>query len=78
MRNTASLGLGVCGQGRARDRHWSLISVQAVECSSLGLGVAAGASYSERPKCVGQLMIGISVVQWTGEAYKLSEDGSIG
>ena len=78
MRNAASLGLGVCGQGGAGDGHWSPISVQAVESSSLGSGVAAGASYSKRPICVGQLMIGISAVRSPGVAYRLSEDGSIG
>ena len=78
MQNAANPGAGVCGRGGARDGHWSPISVQAVECNSLGPGVAVGASYSERPRCVGQLMIGISVVRWTEVAYKLLEDGSIG
>ena len=44
VRNAASPGPGVCGQGGAGDGYWSPISVQAVECSSLGSGVAAGAS----------------------------------
>ena len=78
MQNAASPGPSVCGQGGAGDGHWSPISVQAIECSSLGSGVAAGASYSERPRCVGQLMIGMSAVRWTEVAYRLSEDGSIG
>ena len=62
VQNAASPGAGVCGQGRAGDGHWSPIVVQAVECSSLGPGIVAGASYSERPRCVGQLMTGMSAV----------------
>ena len=42
VRNAASPGPGVCGQGGAGDGRWSPISVQAVERSSLGSGVAAG------------------------------------
>ena len=42
VRNAASPGPGVCGQGGAGDGYWSPISVQAVERSSLGSGVAAG------------------------------------
>ena len=42
MRNAASPGPGVCGQGGAGDGRWSPIAVQAVERSSLGAGVAAG------------------------------------
>ena len=78
VRNAESPGPGVCGQGGAGDGHWSPISVQAVESSSLGPGVAVGASCSKRPRCVGQLMIGMSAVRWTGVAYRLLEDGSIG
>ena len=78
VQNAASLGPGVCGQGGAGDGYRSPISVQAIECSSLGPRVVVGASYSERLKCVVQLMIGMSAVRWTGVAYRLSEDGSIG
>ena len=78
MRNAASPGPGVCKQGGARDGYWSPISVQAIESSSLGTGVAAGASHSERPRCVGQLMTGMSTVRCSGVAFRLSEDGSIG
>ena len=42
VRNAASPGPGVSGQGGAGDGRWSHISVQAVERSSLGSGVAAG------------------------------------
>ena len=63
VQNVASPTLGVCRQDRARDGHWSPISVQAVECSSLGPRVVAGASYNKRPRCVSQLMIGISAVR---------------
>ena len=78
MRNAASPGPGVCGQGGAGDGHWSPILVQVVECSSLGPGVAAGASYSERPRCAGQLMTWMSAVRWSRVAFRLSEDRSIG
>ena len=50
VRNAASPGPGVCGQGGAGDGRWSPISIQAVERNSLGSGVAAGASYGERPR----------------------------
>ena len=63
VQNTASLGPGVCEQGGAGDGHWPPISVQAVESSSLGSGAVAGASYSESPRCVGQLMTGMSAVR---------------
>ena len=74
MRNAASPEPGVYGQGGAEDGYWSPISVQAAECSSLGLILVAGASHNKRPRCVGQLMIGMSVVRRPGEAYRLSED----
>ena len=78
VRYAASPGPGVCGQGGAGDGHWSPISIQVVESSSLGSGIAAEASYSERPRCVGQLMIGMSAIRWSGVACRLSEDRSIG
>ena len=42
VQNATSPALGICGQGGAGDGRWSPISVQAVERSSLGSGVAAG------------------------------------
>ena len=41
VRNAASPGPGVSGQGGAGDGRWSPISVQAVERRSFGSGVAA-------------------------------------
>ena len=42
MQNAASPGPGVYGEGGARDGYSSPILAQAVECSSLGPGVAVG------------------------------------
>ena len=78
VQNAASPRPGICRQSRVRDGHWSPISVQAVESSILGSRVVAGASYSERPQCVGELMTRMSAVRWTRVSYRLSEDGSIG
>ena len=53
VRNAASPGPGVCGQGGAGDGRWSPISVQAVERSSLGSGVSAGGILRQKTQMCG-------------------------
>ena len=79
VRNAASPGPGVSGQGGAGDGRWSPISVQAVERNSFGSGVAARGHPTEKDPAErrGQLDRNVSC-SMTGVALRLSEDGSMG
>ena len=77
VRNAASPGPGVCGQGGAGDGRWSPISVQAVERSSLGSGVAAGGILRRKTQLSGPAGPECQLFD-AGVVFRLSEDGSIG
>ena len=66
-----------CGQGGAGDGRWSPISVQAVERSSLGSGVAAAGILRRKTQRSGPAGLECQLFD-AGVVFRLSEDGSIG